>query len=790
MGTYRHLVRSESATPATRVAVSNMCSGGFFGLGMFVAHGFSIGQTIKLTGFVADPTINGLHTVTSTPSSSEFVIDVACSTVVGESGFVQLYDESTFTEVYPLGFTESGFDYKKEKDRVYFKRTFSGEFTFINRIADGIYDYTYFIDIENTDACQKIEYQLQKKCDGVYGEYWSAYFSVTDGEWDKDKCIFKIKPIPDDNFDCMEAEVDLNILITSPVTTYYNAPDVADRNYENTRLLSDVLDFLASQTCSRINGVVSDFFQINPQNSNPINYVTGEVNPYTQITIGMKVDLKEPTPGALATSGIISFKELMRILNTLFNVYWTIDESNNVRIEHISYFSSQPGIDLTVSQYDKWTLNTNKYSYNKEDVPSEENWTVDESAEIARILYDNYCTNTLRNNSKKQYNTGKLTTNIILLRANSDSIKSDEGFVIMATAYNAGTGKYDVLSWANDALNLFTLILKFFRYNRSSLSGGLFNYGPLFIYSEKKTKAQKEFVIPLCCDDNFIPSHYFITALGNGNVQEAFFNIKRDTLRLNLAYGSSDQSDIIPSDLGNLSLWLKGDDANTAGPISSWTDQSGNGRNATQATSGKRPVKVLNTLNGLPVLRFDGTDDELETASFQTFPSKRGSLFIVFKCFQPLNNNIDTLLDWSTSAIEVVYDDTSGPSGTPATTLNRKYIGEGVGEELINARIGEDKIDISSGYKVSSYGYTDFVLFEYIRDTDISVSSFGNGVRQQSRSLSNPAQPASVPFHIARGGDFKGDIAEIILYDVALSTYDRQRIELYLIKKYALFPYS
>ena len=55
------------------------------------------------------------------------------------------------------------------------------------------------------------------------------------------------------------------------------------------------------------------------------------------------------------------------------------------------------------------------------------------------------------------------------------------------------------------------------------------------------------------------------------------------------------------------------------GFVTIWYDQSGNGRNATQATAGEQPQIVANgaviTMNGRPVVSFDGTDI-LNTPSF------------------------------------------------------------------------------------------------------------------------------------------------------------------------------
>jgi hypothetical protein len=60
-----------------------------------------------------------------------------------------------------------------------------------------------------------------------------------------------------------------------------------------------------------------------------------------------------------------------------------------------------------------------------------------------------------------------------------------------------------------------------------------------------------------------------------------------------------------------LQIWYKADVGVTssAGKVSAWADQSGNGRNATQGTSTAQPSLVVDALNGKPVISFNGTSN-------------------------------------------------------------------------------------------------------------------------------------------------------------------------------------
>lgn len=66
-----------------------------------------------------------------------------------------------------------------------------------------------------------------------------------------------------------------------------------------------------------------------------------------------------------------------------------------------------------------------------------------------------------------------------------------------------------------------------------------------------------------------------------------------------------------------MSVWYDASDASTftyssSNVISQWADKSGNGRHATQATTSQQPTRQTNIINGLPVVRFDGSNDYLE----------------------------------------------------------------------------------------------------------------------------------------------------------------------------------
>ncbi|MBX2974337.1 MAG: hypothetical protein KF797_14665, partial [Flavobacteriales bacterium] len=89
------------------------------------------------------------------------------------------------------------------------------------------------------------------------------------------------------------------------------------------------------------------------------------------------------------------------------------------------------------------------------------------------------------------------------------------------------------------------------------------------------------------------------------------------------AYGQSG-----PAGIGSSSsnvLWLRADEGVHAtttgtpavnnGDVAQWSDRSGNGRNAVQATTANRPNYITNAVNGKPAIRFTKTSGDHFTTS-------------------------------------------------------------------------------------------------------------------------------------------------------------------------------
>jgi len=219
-----------------------------------------------------------------------------------------------------------------------------------------------------------------------------------------------------------------------------------------------------------------------------------------------------------------------------------------------------------------------------------------------------------------------------------------------------------------------------------------------------------------------------------------------------------------PDDLLGLKIWLKADagvhDAG-GGAVDLWADQSGNGNDAIQVTAADQPLLADAQLNGKPVVRFDGNNDGLYNTSNFVY-DQPNTLFVVWK---------NTVV--SNSYYNIVFDGKNSRNAL-YTYYNSLYYwappGSGIEASYSKPTPFSDFINTSCIYNgANSVLYENGIL--KINGVDIGTASL-DGI--------------NIGYH-SGVGVFKGDIAEIILYNSALSNTDRQSVENYLNNKYNIY---
>jgi len=225
--------------------------------------------------------------------------------------------------------------------------------------------------------------------------------------------------------------------------------------------------------------------------------------------------------------------------------------------------------------------------------------------------------------------------------------------------------------------------------------------------------------------------------------------------------------------LASLRLWLRADKGvtETGGAVSAWSDQSGNFNNTVQTNPSQQPAVVADAVNGRAVLRFDGADDSLVTAHSPTLAitGDISSFFVVkfddFDTFRAVwaktNTNLPAPTDFYT---------------LPTSGIPRVFRGNG-GGSLGNVEAAG--APVAGEFAIVGFDMAGTTLRHFLN----------GGVNGQGEITATPADTGA-PLHIGTRGDqftrMKGDIAEIVIYDSALSDADRATIFDYLSTRYGI----
>ncbi len=242
----------------------------------------------------------------------------------------------------------------------------------------------------------------------------------------------------------------------------------------------------------------------------------------------------------------------------------------------------------------------------------------------------------------------------------------------------------------------------------------------------------------------------------------------------------------------NLLLWLKTDAGvdTLNGKVSVWHDQSGNGNDAIQTTESRQPLLLAGALNGKPVVYFDGIDDRLGLTGSTTM--SQISLFIVFKIDSGLVGN-------PTSNPLPYYPITFGTfdvTGKGYGLSMRNFFSEN-SPHIIDPFVGAESYVKAVAPNIAAYDQWK-VLSVVTNQTMWNTTVRSNGVDAVITPQGTANTPLSVPLGVPEGYTglggadnvphgqfiFKGDIAEVIVYDTVLTDSEKLAVENYLADKY------
>jgi alpha-tubulin suppressor-like RCC1 family protein len=230
----------------------------------------------------------------------------------------------------------------------------------------------------------------------------------------------------------------------------------------------------------------------------------------------------------------------------------------------------------------------------------------------------------------------------------------------------------------------------------------------------------------------------------------------------------------------NLKIWLKADAGvmtNASGLVTNWADQSGQGIDVGQTSTNRQPFFVANGLNGKPAIRFSNTATNFLTSTNNPLGTNEArSVFVVAKA--GTNSAGGTIMtfgrspsyfasQWfNLSGTFYVYTDGLTSGNNASLTANAQ-------SSITNSFIG---VISSSGtgsgiHPIVSLNGTN----QAVSQTGFvsAVTSVTNGV-----SLGHREDVANQ--------NWKGDIAEILVYNTSPTTAERLALEQYLNTRYGV----
>ncbi|MDD5263077.1 MAG: hypothetical protein PHD76_14635 [Methylacidiphilales bacterium] len=232
-------------------------------------------------------------------------------------------------------------------------------------------------------------------------------------------------------------------------------------------------------------------------------------------------------------------------------------------------------------------------------------------------------------------------------------------------------------------------------------------------------------------------------------------------------------------------LWLKADagvtkDANNN--VSAWADQSGNNNNCSQNTATAQPMWVANTLNGLPVVRFNGSPDILVGTTNFNPGSSDYTMFCVHERSTPAYGSAPFSF-----AVNLNPVDSGAPLMSWINTSN--YFGT---TNTFNGWGDAKWVDLS--LEAASYHLSMISRKGGTQGNggELTIRSMADGPLYQTKATQTWTSTTSGQYIVGCHNPdpnypthhLIGDVAEVIVYDRALTPAERTRVENYLAEKY------
>lgn len=234
-----------------------------------------------------------------------------------------------------------------------------------------------------------------------------------------------------------------------------------------------------------------------------------------------------------------------------------------------------------------------------------------------------------------------------------------------------------------------------------------------------------------------------------------------------LAWSVTPSPPFSPDDISGLQLWLDSSDSSTitlsGSNVSQWNDKSSNGWSVSQGTSLQQPALISSGLNSKDVIRFDGSNDSLINASITPVSGST-------------NRTIFAVSNYTGTG--VLYNAYFGTTQSNGRVL-------GVSNEIAVRIYGGNRVWTTG---VDSTHCTTTIMLDGTTPSNLSAWKDGSplSVSSTANQTINTTAGVYIGKSVTNTSYWNGDIAEVLVYDSALSTSDRESVESYLSTKWGL----
>jgi hypothetical protein len=243
------------------------------------------------------------------------------------------------------------------------------------------------------------------------------------------------------------------------------------------------------------------------------------------------------------------------------------------------------------------------------------------------------------------------------------------------------------------------------------------------------------------------------------------------------SFGAGTNSSEVTATPFIVAAWFKADAITglvNGASVSTWTDASGNGNDATQSAAGQQPGYVTNAMNGLPVVRFNSASSTC--LAFNRPVQNDFTIMIVYQSSQN-NQGTGTAFYYGAGLVNGDQPFVQDDFGASLNANGQVIAGTGNPDTSINSGDGfnDGKPHIVTFKRVGSTG----TLVLYVDGTQVATGTGGT----QSLTAPSKLDLGAVP---SGGGFLSGDIAEVKIFNIALSDLDRTAEESCLECKYGI----